>query len=92
MTPRLNIFQAAPEGIPGHARASRAAIEKSGLEHGLLELVRLRASQINGCAFCLAHARQGRAQARRSRDPRRAARRLAGSRRCSATVSVQRST
>ena len=33
--------------------AVEASIEESGLEHGLLELVRLRASQINGCAFCL---------------------------------------
>ncbi len=33
--------------------AVEAAIEKSGIEHGLLELVRLRASQINGCSFCI---------------------------------------
>lgn len=29
------------------------ALEKSGLDHGLLELIRLRASQINGCAYCV---------------------------------------
>jgi AhpD family alkylhydroperoxidase len=29
-------------------------VQKSGLDLGLLELVKLRASQINGCAFCLA--------------------------------------
>jgi AhpD family alkylhydroperoxidase len=52
MTPRLNIFQAAPEGAKAML-AVEAAIEKSGIEHGLLELVRLRASQINGCAFCI---------------------------------------
>jgi AhpD family alkylhydroperoxidase len=28
-------------------------VEQSGLEHALLELVKLRASQINGCAFCI---------------------------------------
>ena len=28
-------------------------VENSGLEHSLLELVKTRASQINGCAFCL---------------------------------------
>ena len=33
--------------------AIEAAIDKSGLEHGLAELVKLRASQINGCAFCI---------------------------------------
>lgn len=52
MTQRLNIFAAAPEG----ARAMMAlegAIAASGLEHSLIELVKLRASQINGCAYCL---------------------------------------
>jgi AhpD family alkylhydroperoxidase len=29
------------------------ALAKSGLESSLLELVRLRASQINGCAYCV---------------------------------------
>ena len=28
-------------------------VEKSGLEQSLLDLVKIRASQINGCAFCL---------------------------------------
>src|SRR5579871_6787341 len=28
---------------------------KAGLDKGLLELVKLRASQINGCAFCVQH-------------------------------------
>jgi AhpD family alkylhydroperoxidase len=28
-------------------------VGESGLEHSLLELVRTRASQLNGCAFCL---------------------------------------
>ena len=28
-------------------------IEASGLEHSLLELVKIRASQINGCAYCI---------------------------------------
>lgn len=52
MTPRMNIFQAAPEGTKAML-AVEASIEKSGIEHRLLELVRLRASQINGCAFCI---------------------------------------
>jgi AhpD family alkylhydroperoxidase len=52
MTPRLNIFQAAPEGAKAML-AVEAATDKSGLEHSLLELVRLRVSQINGCAFCI---------------------------------------
>jgi AhpD family alkylhydroperoxidase len=28
-------------------------VNNSGLEHSLLELVKMRASQINGCAYCL---------------------------------------
>ncbi|WP_129793902.1 carboxymuconolactone decarboxylase family protein [Sphingosinicella sp. CPCC 101087] len=52
MTPRMNFFQAAPEGAKA-MMAVEASIEQSGIEHGLLELVRLRASQINGCAFCI---------------------------------------
>ncbi|BAH40016.1 MAG TPA: carboxymuconolactone decarboxylase family protein [Gemmatimonas aurantiaca] len=30
-----------------------SAIRTSGLDHGLLELVKMRVSQINRCAFCL---------------------------------------
>ncbi len=30
-----------------------AAVENSGLEHSLVDLVKVRASQINGCAYCL---------------------------------------
>jgi AhpD family alkylhydroperoxidase len=52
MTPRLNIFTAAPEGAKAMI-AVETAINQSGLEHSLAELVRLRASQINGCAFCI---------------------------------------
>lgn len=52
MTPRMNVFQAAPEGAKAMI-AVESAIEKSGLEHNLLALVKIRASQINGCAFCI---------------------------------------
>lgn len=41
---------------PGAARAMSALhkyVEESGLEHSLLELVKTRASQINGCAYCI---------------------------------------
>lgn len=33
--------------------ALEAAIQKSGLEKSLIHLVKLRASQINGCAYCV---------------------------------------
>jgi AhpD family alkylhydroperoxidase len=52
MTPRMNIFQTAPEAMKAMLEVEKA-IEASGVDHGLLELVKLRASQINGCAFCI---------------------------------------
>ena len=37
-------------------------VGQAGLEHGLLDLVRMRASQINGCAYCLdMHSKDARA-------------------------------
>ena len=43
--------------------AIEKSIRKSGLELKTLELVRMRASQINGCAFCLdMHSKDARAE------------------------------
>ena len=40
-----------------------AYIARSGLEKGLIELVKIRASQINGCAFCIdMHTKDARAE------------------------------
>ena len=53
MTPRLtNHFRHAPDGIKA-LLALEASIAASGLEHAIIELVKMRASQINGCAYCL---------------------------------------
>ena len=53
MTPRLqNPFKAAPDAVKA-LMSVEASIRASGLEHTLLHLVKLRASQINGCAFCI---------------------------------------
>lgn len=53
MTPRLkNPHKSAPDGIKA-MMALEASFEKSGLEEGMRHLVKLRASQINGCAFCI---------------------------------------
>jgi AhpD family alkylhydroperoxidase len=44
------------EVVPGAYQAMlglESYVGQSGLEHSLLELVRTRASQLNGCAFCL---------------------------------------
>ena len=53
MTTRIkDAFKLVPAGIKA-MMALEASINASGLETSLLELVRLRASQINGCAFCI---------------------------------------
>ena len=52
MKPRMNYYQAAPETIKA-LRAVEALILASGLEKSLIELVKTRASQINGCAYCI---------------------------------------
>ena len=46
------------EGAAGQLLGLEQYLHQSGLDQQLLELVKLRVSQINGCAFCLAmHAR-----------------------------------
>src|SRR5262249_23684720 len=52
MKPRMNFYQAAPETMKA-LMALENQIQASGLEQSLIELVRTRASQINGCAFCV---------------------------------------
>jgi len=52
MPERLNYAKAFPEGI--HAlRMLEKTIRDSGLEPSLIELVKTRASQLNGCAYCI---------------------------------------
>lgn len=52
MEPRISYAKVAPEAL--HAmRGLETYVRQSGLEPALLELVRLRASQINGCAYCI---------------------------------------
>src|SRR4030095_11203374 len=52
MKPRMNFYQVAPETIKALS-AVEAQIVASGLEKSLIELVKTRASQINGCAYCI---------------------------------------
>jgi AhpD family alkylhydroperoxidase len=49
---RFDARQIAPNGYAAQ-RGLQAYVNQCGLEHSLLELVKLRASQINGCAFCI---------------------------------------
>ena len=52
MKPRMNFYQAAPDTIKA-LNALETQVQSSGLEKSLIELVKTRASQINGCAFCI---------------------------------------
>ena len=61
MKTRLNFAQASPGAYKAMA-ALQAHVERCGLESSLLELVKFRASQINGCAYCLdMHSKDARA-------------------------------
>ncbi|MQT12627.1 carboxymuconolactone decarboxylase family protein [Segnochrobactrum spirostomi] len=61
MYPRLNAHLVAPEAMKPMF-ALEAHIAGCGLEKSLIELVKTRASQINGCAFCVhMHTRDARA-------------------------------
>jgi len=51
-TLRLPYYTLSPDAYQGFA-ATKKALEKSSLGKPLVELVYLRVSQINGCAFCL---------------------------------------
>ncbi len=53
MKARLNASQAAPDAIQA-MRALSNYSKNSGLGPTLIELINMRVSQINGCAFCLA--------------------------------------
>ncbi len=52
MSARLEWAKAAPDAYKAMLGLEQA-LAKSGLETSLLELIRLRASQINGCAYCV---------------------------------------
>lgn len=51
-TLRLPYFKLSPEAYKGLSSV-KEALDHSSLGHALIELVYLRVSQINGCAFCL---------------------------------------
>ncbi|MDT9599239.1 carboxymuconolactone decarboxylase family protein [Sphingosinicella rhizophila] len=62
MKPRLNPFAAAPEPMKKWLDFGTALAAEHGLEPSLMELVKIRASQINGCANCIhMHTREARA-------------------------------
>ncbi|HEX7370178.1 MAG TPA: carboxymuconolactone decarboxylase family protein [Rhodanobacteraceae bacterium] len=61
MSQRINYPKAAPAGMQA-MRQLQEYVDGSGLERPLLELVKMRASQLNGCAYCLdMHSKDARA-------------------------------
>ncbi|HEX8641759.1 MAG TPA: carboxymuconolactone decarboxylase family protein [Allosphingosinicella sp.] len=52
MESRLNPYAVAQDAMKP-MMALEMSVRESGLEHSLIELVKIRASQINRCAFCL---------------------------------------
>jgi AhpD family alkylhydroperoxidase len=62
MSRRIDPWAAAPQLMRQMVEYSKN-VEAAGLEHSLIELVKIRASQINGCAICLhMHAEEARRQ------------------------------
>jgi AhpD family alkylhydroperoxidase len=68
MKPRLNPYQAAPQAMKALV-ALENYVQQSGLDHSLIDLVKTRASQINGCAYCI-HMHTGEARARGETEER----------------------
>jgi AhpD family alkylhydroperoxidase len=60
MTPRLDAQAHLKAGLQPLLQLNES-VHKSGLEHSLIDLVKIRASQINGCAYCIhMHSRDAR--------------------------------
>jgi AhpD family alkylhydroperoxidase len=58
----LNYAKASPEAVAAF-RGVETYVRQCGLDHTLLELIKTRASQINGCAFCIdMHTKDARAR------------------------------
>ncbi|WP_219835587.1 carboxymuconolactone decarboxylase family protein [Paenibacillus sp. R14(2021)] len=52
MKERLNYMKVQPESLQTLLKLE-GYVKKSGLEEKLVELIKIRTSQINGCAFCI---------------------------------------
>jgi AhpD family alkylhydroperoxidase len=62
MKPRIDYLKVAPAGAAQAMFGLEKYVRNCGLEHSLLELMKMRASQINGCAYCLdMHSKDARA-------------------------------
>jgi AhpD family alkylhydroperoxidase len=61
MTQRMNAMAVAPQAYQA-MYGLESYVRQSGLEHGLIHLVKLRVSYMNGCAYCVdMHSKDARA-------------------------------
>ena len=62
MTSRIDYFRVSPKAIQAMMQLQEY-VNGSSVEHSLLSLVKMRASQINGCAYCIdMHSKDARAE------------------------------
>jgi AhpD family alkylhydroperoxidase len=63
LEPRIDYLKIVPKEAVQALYGLERCVRQSGLETKLLELVRMRASQINGCAYCIdMHSKDARAE------------------------------
>jgi AhpD family alkylhydroperoxidase len=63
MTPRITSTNYITSGLGRAMLNLQKEVDASGLDHTLLALMKIRASQINGCAYCLdMHTKDARAE------------------------------
>lgn len=53
MAPRIDYASAAPDTLRAVVELDQFVVNRSGLDPRLLSLIKLRASQLNGCAYCV---------------------------------------
>jgi AhpD family alkylhydroperoxidase len=53
MSPRVDATKHLASGLARAMLSLQKEVESSGLERRLIELVKIRASQLNGCAYCI---------------------------------------
>jgi AhpD family alkylhydroperoxidase len=63
MSPRIDMTKYLSSGLGRALLALQRQVESSGLERSLVHIMKIRASQINGCAYCIdMHTQDARAE------------------------------
>ncbi|MEL6298098.1 MAG: carboxymuconolactone decarboxylase family protein [Pseudomonadota bacterium] len=62
MTPRIDYTKTSPDAVQAILGLEQYVAKRADIDPGLLHLLKIRASQINGCAFCVdMHVKEARA-------------------------------